>query len=235
MRNFFVTAAVGTMLACLTGTAANAAIVSQSENFNDGNYADDAALVADGYTFDSSLTGIATGGNINGAGGLDGSQPQNDPDGGDGVNDGGIFIDGNPQSESVTYTFPGTIADGEDYMFDINLFQSSSSFVIADVELLANGVVVASVIGQGGINGREDLGNPGTELNPAKLVQLSYTGDATTDGQSLAFRARQERGSNNSMDVGIDNWSLNVTPVPEPATLALTLLGLCGLGIRRRR
>ena len=80
---------------------ASAVIADQSENFNDGNFADDTALFAAGYNF-------------SGGGGLDtdqwtglGGTPIGDPDSLDGVNDGGIFVEGDFYGDSVTYAFPG--------------------------------------------------------------------------------------------------------------------------------
>lgn len=223
-----VIVSVATVLLGFGSESAYPAIISQNENFNDGKFADDAALVAAGYTFDSpDPLQAQPGNNAAGAGGLDILQTKSDTDAGDGVNDGAIFVDGTPLGESVTFPFAGTIATGETYIFDANLFRSSTSFTVADVELLADSSVVASLTA-GGINGSVEDDKPETP------VQLMYTGTAGTDGQTLSFRITQARINNGSVDVGIDNWTLTVIPVPEPGASFLLGLGLFALAVGRR-
>lgn len=251
MKTFVRTAAMAGALA-LMATGASAAILSQSQKFRDGtipgdpiDFANDAALVAAGYVF----TPGPTGDNAAGSGGKHPTaRTQNDLGGGtlaDGINDGAIYVDGGGGNETVAYNFVGTIANGETYNFEVVLFQASSSFADADIELLVNGTtVVASQQFRGAPNGTTAVNGffnsgagptppPGVN-NAERISTLTYTGTALTAGQTLGFRAREVRVTN-SADLGIDNWNLTVGVVPEPATLALGALGLCGLAIYRRR
>lgn len=177
---------------------AKAVIADQSENFNDGNFADNAALATAGYVFsDPNLSGLDTNQ-------MGGGSPIGDPDSLDGVNDGGIFIAGDNFGDTVTFPFAGTIEDGAVYRFGTNLFQSGNSFTQATVQLLANGVVVEEIFDAGNIS-FNDQSSPAGGAYPATLY---YQGTGATAGQTLSFRVEQTRGSNASMDVGIDNWEL---------------------------
>lgn len=183
----------------LVAGLAQAAIPNQSQSFIDGTFADDTALFAAGYTYSGA-----------GTGGLDTIQPSNDSSGGDGADDGAIYVNGGTFGSTVTFPFSGTIEDGIEYQFGTQLFASSTSFVQAEVELLANGAVVASLL-QGETN-LGDVNLPGS-TSPATLY---YRGTAATAGQELSFRVRQSRGSNESYDVGIDNWSLETVDLSQP-------------------
>lgn len=194
------------ILLCSSAVAAHAAIPNQSESFSDGTFADDAALFTAGYTF-------------SGSGGLDATQTFGDADGGDGVNDGGIFVDGASIGGMVEYTFAGTIEDGVQYRFGAQMFKSGTSFVDAEVELLAGGSVVTSLPFEARVNGSGPATDP---MGPASSASglfpatLYYQGDGSTAGQALSFRVKQTRGFNDSFDVGIDNWDLQTVDLSAP-------------------
>lgn len=218
----FLTAGVTLLSMAMQSREASAAIANQSQNFTTGTFADNAALAAAGYTFtDLSGLGGPTGGN-----GLDTAQVSGDPNGGDGVNDGGIFLDGFTINETVTYPFVGTITNGGSYLFGANLFRSASSGTDADVELLANGVVVASLPKQGRLNGT-DTASPTANDAP---ISLYYKGTAATAGQTLAFRMRQVRGNDGTFDVGIDNWAITNRSTSPIANQTETFAGVVPFG-----
>ena len=78
--------------------------------------------------------------------------------------------------------------------------------------MLANGSVVAEIYDAGNID-YNDLSDPVGGAFPATLY---YKGTAATAGQTLSFRVEQTRGSDTSMDVGIDNWELTNMDLASP-------------------
>lgn len=199
-----------------------AVIPDQSESFADGNFADDAALLAAGYTFSA-------------GGGLDAAQVFGDADGGDGENDGGIFVDGEAIEGSVQYPFAGTIENGVEYRFGAQLFKSGASFVEAEVELLAGNTVVASLpMGEATVTGSgpaTDPMGPDSTASGTFPATLYYRGDSGTAGQALSFRVKQTRGFGASFDVGIDNWELAAVDLSAPiADQSETFTGFAPIG-----
>jgi len=75
---------------------------------------------------------------------------------------------------------------------------------------------------------------------PSTSGWTTYTGSFTTvagsDHLYIEFDATTGANVGSTDQMGIDNVSLSITPVPEPATLSLATLGILGLwAVRRRR
>ena len=69
---------------------------------------------------------------------------------------------------------------------------------------------------------------------------FSSTGSPLEVGFVTGYSTPSTQHSSYSVDIGIDNWTFIIYPIPEPATLALLVLGGClallrRSGIRRRR
>lgn len=93
-----------------------------------------------------------------------------------------------------------------------------ATFVLGSVEDINGGTPAAALTG----------GGSGAEVVPAGGVDEIYLGDVFTNG--LTDWRIQFAG----LDIG-DSFTLSISSVPEPASLALVLGGIALLGVARRR
>lgn len=136
----------------------------------------------------------------------------NDPDGGDGISDGALLINGTTAvpGQGVTYTFGGTIEAGKTYSIDtyiynfgnshskvvVSLFNSTTNTVLASTDVL--------------------LLQTGTGKTPELSVPLSYTATAADAGNTLQLRYIRTDDGNTSRDFNIDSAKLNGVVISSP-------------------
>ena len=136
----------------------------------------------------------------------------NDPDGGDGIADGALFINGTTaaQGQGVVYTFGGTIETGKTYSIDTYIynFGNSHSKVIVSLFNSTTNTVLAST--------NTLLLQTGTGKTPELSIPLSYTATAADAGNILQLRYIRSDDGNTSRDFSIDNAKLNGTIISSP-------------------
>ncbi|MEY3498600.1 MAG: hypothetical protein RL308_269 [Bacteroidota bacterium] len=136
----------------------------------------------------------------------------NDPDGGDGISDGALIINGTTAvpGQGVVYTFGGTIEAGKTYLIDTYIynFGNSHSKVIVSLFNSTNNTVLASsdVL----------LLQTGTGKTPELSVPLSYTSTAADTGNILQLRYIRSDDGNTSRDFNIDSAKLNGVVISSP-------------------
>ncbi|WAC21782.1 PEP-CTERM sorting domain-containing protein [Luteolibacter sp. SL250] len=67
----------------------------------------------------------------------------------------------------------------------------------------------------------------------AYLFSLNFTPDTTTDEVNIRYRMTDRLSTDANAHVGLQ--AITISPIPEPASLAMLLLGTGTLGFRRRR
>lgn len=73
---------------------------------------------------------------------------------------------------------------------------------------------------------------PAVAAQPYLAFSQTFSGLTAGESYSLRFAAAANRGA---LSVGIDDVSLDVSPVPEPSTWALLIAGLALVGAAARR
>lgn len=136
----------------------------------------------------------------------------NDPDGGDGISDGALFINGTTAvpGQGAIYTFGGTIEDGKTYSIDTYIYNfgnSHSKVIISLFNSTTNTVLASSDV---------LLLQTGTGKTAELSVPLSYTSTATDTGNILQLRYLRSDDGNTSRDFNIDNAKLNGETITSP-------------------
>lgn len=140
----------------------------------------------------------------------------NDPDGGDGISDGALFINGTTAvpGQGVVYTFGGTIEAGKTYSIDsyiYNLGNSHSKVVVSLFNSTSNTVLASTDI---------LLLQTGTGKTPELSVSLSYTATTADAGNILQLRYIRSDDGNTSRDFNIDSAKLNGVVISSPLLAA---------------
>jgi hypothetical protein len=140
----------------------------------------------------------------------------NDPDGGDGISDGALFINGTTAApgQGVTYTFGGTIEAGKTYSIDsyiYNLGNSHSKVVVSLFNSTTNTVLASTDV---------LLLQTGTGKTPELSVSLSYNATASDVGNILQLRYIRTDDGNTSRDFNIDSAKLNGEVISSPLLAA---------------
>jgi chondroitin-sulfate-ABC endolyase/exolyase len=136
----------------------------------------------------------------------------NDPDGGDGISDGALLINGTTAvpGQGVIYTFGGTIEAGKTYSIDTYVYNFGNSHVKVIVSLFnstTNTVLSSSDV---------LLLQTGTGKTPELSVPLSYTATAADAGNILQLRYIRSDDGNTSRDFNIDSAKLNGVVISSP-------------------
>lgn len=140
----------------------------------------------------------------------------NDPDGGDGISDGALLVNGTTAvpGQGVVYTYGGTIEAGKTYSIDtyiynfgnshskvvVSLFNSTTNTVLASTDVL--------------------LLQTGTGKTPEMSVPVSYTTTAADAGNTLQLRYIRSDDGNTSRDFSIDSAKLNGIVISSPLLAA---------------
>ncbi len=136
----------------------------------------------------------------------------NDPDGGDGISDGALFINGTTavSGQGVVYTFGGTIEAGKTYSIDTYIYNSGNSHskVIVSLFNSTTNTVLAST--------DVLLLQTGTGKTPELSVPLSYTVTAADAGSVLQLRYIRSDDGNTSRDFSIDSAKFNGVVISSP-------------------
>lgn len=136
----------------------------------------------------------------------------NDPDGGDGISDGALFINGTTATpgQGVVYTFGGTIEAGKTYSIDTYIYNfgnSHSKVIVSFYNSKTNTVLASS---------NALLLQTGTGKTPELSVPLSYTATTADAGNILQLRYIRSDDGNTSRDFSIDNAKLNGEIITSP-------------------
>lgn len=136
----------------------------------------------------------------------------NDPDGGDGIADGALFINGTTveTGQGALYTFGGTIEAGKTYAIETYIynFGNSHSKVVVSLYNSSTNTVLAST--------NVLLLQTGTGKTPELSVPLTYTATAAEAGNTLQLRYIRSDDGNTSRDFNIDNAKLNGVVISLP-------------------
>ena len=126
--------------------------------------------------------------------------------GGDGDNDGGLYVNGLSEvvGQGVSYEFGGTAVISETINIVTNTFNSVLSFVQFDIEIynVTDGIILAST---------NELVLAGT---PTVNSVLSYSAVSSDVGDVIALRFVRTDDGNDARDFIIDNATLNSNPIP---------------------
>jgi hypothetical protein len=135
-----------------------------------------------------------------------------DPDGGDGISDGALCINGTTAApgQGVVYTFGGIIEAGKTYSIDTYIynFGNSHSKVIVSLFNSTTNTVLAST--------NVLVLQTGTGKTPELSVPLSYTATAADAGNILQLRYIRSDDGNTSRDFNIDSAKLNGAVISSP-------------------
>jgi hypothetical protein len=140
------------------------------------------------------------------------SKVTNDPDGGDGIADGALFINGTTATpgQGVIYTFGGTIEAGKTYAIDSYIYNFGNSHAKVVVSLFnsTTNTVLATT--------NALVLQTGTGKTPELSVPLSYSATAADAGSVLQLRYIRTDDGNTSRDFTIDNAKLNGVVIASP-------------------
>ncbi|MGE9266903.1 MAG: hypothetical protein ACQKBY_02305 [Verrucomicrobiales bacterium] len=195
---------------------AQGAIISVSDDFDDGI---DTTWVATGggsitHDMTSAYDAGATGGDFL-------SQ------------DGGMKYDSQdttPGNEWITLELIGALELGEEVVFSYGIYNDETSFVRVRAEIydLDTGTTLA----QSAVHLIKAAHDQGGVTDGPIDGSISYTATASDIGKSLAIRFVED-GNHPARDIQVDHFSL-LSSIPEPQAMALALLGLAPLALRRR-
>jgi hypothetical protein len=128
-----------------------------------------------------------------------------DPNGGDGISDGALCINGTTAvpGQGVVYTFGGSIEAGKTYSIDTYIynFGNSHSKVIVSLFNSTTNTVLAST--------NVLLLQTGTGKTPELSVPISYKATAADAGNILQLKYIRSDDGNTSRDFNIDSAKLN--------------------------
>lgn len=135
-----------------------------------------------------------------------------------------------PAVGSFLYTFTFTVPDngGSGYSLERLAFDFGS---IGNVDLLFTTVALYSDTDNNPSNGGLTQLIPPVVATGGGLAPISFTAPASAGG----FRVLNVTGTTNGSLGGAFNGSISVSPVPEPETWAMTLIGLGLVGFQLRR
>jgi hypothetical protein len=148
---------------------------------------------------------ISTSGNWKAVGDTNLSIITSDADNGDGVGDGAINVDGQSAvvGQGASYTFGGTMTQGESITIDTYTYNPSSSYVTFYVQLYnvssSTALTTSSSI------------TYNNSASPPVLTTLNYTATASDDGDTLELRYIRSDNGHTARNFAIDNVSLNGT------------------------
>lgn len=149
----------------------------------------------------------------------------------DGNQDGSLRINSQhsgTEDMGAYFDFAQSMNPGDEFVFTSRIFNPNSSFINALVTLenATDGSVLATS-GSQTLNGANGL---------YRSLNLNYTALSSDAGDTLRVRYTGVGVNSTARDLSIDNLALTLIPVPEPGTLLLAGMGICGLvaGGRRR-
>ena len=156
-----------------------------------------------------------------------------------------MFANGSA-SASVTVNLTGLVADGDVFVL---AHSSSNASILAvadqtasgnwyngdDAVALRQGVAIIDVIGQIGFDPGTQWGSDliSTSDNTLRRVAAVEAGDA--NGSDAFDPSLQWIGFANDTFAGLGSHAIALSPIPEPATVALVVLALAGMTMATRR
>jgi len=156
----------------------------------------------------------------------------------------GSIVSGHLQDAAIYDPASQGAISSLDFSFDIMLLNGGDSLTVAYGALLyQNG----SYYGGGGLlttitpTTNVWVSHTFSGLDSAAFSRLSGPAGATPDFSASGgaiqlgyFASNGTSGGPTATLSGLDNWSMSVTPVPEPASALLLLIGLLAYGVLRR-
>ena len=156
-----------------------------------------------------------------------------------------VFANGST-SASATINLAGIIADGDAFVL---AHSSSTASILAvadqtsgagwyngdDAVALRKGAAVIDVIGQIGFDPGTEWGSGLLSTADNTLRRMATVGTGDANGSDVFDPSLQWTGFATDRFDGLGSHDLALSPIPEPATVALVLLALAGMTMAPRR